>query len=314
MNEFPLMNVAHTGLKVPRVALGCAHIGKFGRDEAVGIVNSALEMGINFLDTAPLYKTEPFLGEALQGVPRDSYILATKIGRLPDGAGGFIFDFSRDGVLRSFENSLNALKLDRVDILHIHDADWEDRYDEALNEAWPVLDELRSQGVVSAIGAGLNQWEMELDFSRAAHFDCFLLAGRYTLLEQTALPALHEWQERGIGIFAAGIFNSGILATGDSENARYNYETATPQVRARARQLEAICRRHVVPLNAAAVQFVWAQPAYTSLIIGADRIHHVADNLAALKFDIPDSFWQELAETGSLDAKAPLPGSPGAWT
>ena len=314
MSSIPVRAIAQTGLEVPRIALGCAHIGKFGHAEAVGIINSALESGINFLDTAPLYKTEPFLGEALQGVPRDSYILATKIGRLPDGAGGFIFDYSRDGVLRSIDNSLSALKLDRVDILHIHDPDWEDRYDEALNEAWPVLDELRSQGVVSAIGAGLNQWEMELDFSRAAHFDCFLLAGRYTLLEQTALPALQEWQERGIGIFAAGIFNSGILATGDSENARYNYETATPQIRARARQLEAICRRHAVPLNAAAVQFVWAHPAYTSLVIGADRIHHVAENLAALKFDIPGSFWQELAQTGMMDSKAPMPCSPGAWT
>ncbi len=313
MTVFPRSTVGKTGLEVPRVALGCAHIGKNGRDEAIGIVHSALELGIEFLDTAPLYKSEAYMGEALQGVPRDSYVLATKIGRLPDGQGGFIFDYTRDGVLRSLENSLNALRLDRVDILHIHDPDVEDKYEEALHEGYPVLDELRSQGVVSAIGAGMNEWEMELDFSRAGDFDCFLLAGRYTLLEQTSLGALQEWQDRGIGVFAGGIFNSGILATGDSEVARYNYEVAPPHIRAKARELEAICVRHQVPLNAAAVQFVQAHPAYNSLIIGADRVPQVADNLAALEVEIPAAFWQELVETGLVDAAAPLPGAPGSW-
>ncbi len=312
MTEFPRSTIAKAGLEVPRIALGCAHIGKYGREEAIGIVHSALELGIEFLDTAPLYKTEAYMGEALQGVPRDSYIIATKIGRLPDGQGGFIFDYTRDGVLRSLENSLKALKLDRVDILHIHDPDVEDKYEEALHQGYPVLDELRSQGVVSAIGAGMNEWEMELAFSRAADFDCFLLAGRHTLLEQTALGAQQEWQERGIGVFAGGIFNSGILATGDSEIASYNYEVAPPDIRARARKLESVCQRYKVPLNAAAVQFVQAHPAYNSLIVGADRIHHVADNLAALEFEIPQTFWQELVDMGLVEAAAPLPGSPGA--
>ncbi|MCE2490034.1 MAG: aldo/keto reductase [Anaerolineae bacterium] len=313
MTVFPRSTIAKAGLEVPRIALGCAHIGKFGREEAIGIVHSALELGIDFLDTAPLYKTEAYMGEALKGVPRDSYILATKIGRLPDGRGGFIFDYTRDGVLRSLENSLNALKLDRVDILHIHDPDVEDKYEEALHHGYPVLDELRSQGVVSPIGPGMNQWEMELAFSRAADFDCFLLAGRHTLLEQTALAALQEWRERGIGVFAGGIFNSGILATGDSEIARYNYEVAPPDIRAKARKLEGICKRYRVPLNAAAVQFVQAHPAYNTLVVGADRVHHVADNLAALKFEIPQAFWQELVDVGLVDAAAPLPDSPGAW-
>ena len=311
MSKFPRSKVGRTGLEVPRIALGCAHIGKNGRDEAIACVHSALELGIDYLDTAPLYKSEAYMGEALQGVPRDSYILATKIGRLPDGQGGFIFDYTRDGVLRSLENSLSALRIDRVDILHIHDPDVEDKYEEAINEGYPALAELRSQGVVSAIGAGMNEWEMELDFSRAGDFDCFLLAGRYTLLEQTSLAALQEWQDRGIGVFAGGIFNSGILATGDSEVARYNYELAPPHIRARARQLEAICGRYQVPLNAAALQFVQAHPAYTSLIIGADRAPQVAENLAALQVDIPAAFWQELVEVGLVDAAAPLPGAAG---
>jgi len=312
MTAIPRRKVAQTGLEVPRIALGCAHLDKFGRDEAVGIVHSALELGIDFLDTAPFYETESFMGEALQGVPRDSYTLATKIGRLPDGAGGFIFDFSRDGVLRSLENSLRALRLDRVHILHIHDPDADNRYDEALHAAWPTLDELRRQGVIRAVGAGMNQWEMELAFSRAAHFDCFLLAGRYTLLEQTALAALQEWGERGIAVFAAGVYNSGILATGDSEVAQYNYELAPPQIRAQARRLEALCARHQVPLNAAALQFVWAHPAYTSVIIGADRVGQVAENLGTLQVEIPPAFWQELVDEKLVDAAAPLPGAGGA--
>lgn len=309
MSEIPRRTLGQTGLEFTRIAQGCAHIGKFGREEAIGIVHSALELGIDYLDTAPLYKSEEYMGEALQGIPRDSYTLATKIGRLPDGRGGFIFDYTRDGVLRSLENSLNALKLDRVDILHIHDPDVEDKYEEALREGYPALDELRSQGVVSAIGAGMNEWEMELDFSRAGNFDCFLLAGRYTLLEQTALGALQEWRERGISVFAGGIFNSGILATGDSEVASYEYDLAPPHIRAKARELEAVCRRHQVPLNAAALQFVWAHPAYAALIVGADRVAQVADNLAAFEVEIPPAFWQELVECGLVDAEAPLPGA-----
>ncbi len=313
MTSIPRGNIAQTGLEVPRMALGCAHIAKFGHDEAVGIVQSALELGINFLDTAPFYSTELYMGDALAGVPRDSYVLATKVGRLPDGKGGFLFDYTRDGVLRSIDNSLKALKLDRIDILHIHDPDWENYYDQALHEAWPVLDELRSQGVISAVGAGMNQWEMELAFSRNATFDCFLLAGRYSLLEQTALSALQEWQERGISVFAAGIYNSGILATGDNELASYNYAQAPDHIRDKARKLEDACKRHDVPLNVAAVQFVWAHPACTSLIIGADRIGQVAENLATLQVEIPAAFWQELADSGLLDAAAPLPGSAEAW-
>ena len=308
MTAIPRRTVAQSGLRVPRIALGCAHIGKYGRDEALGIVHGALELGIDFLDTAPYYRTETYIGEALQGVPRDSYTLATKIGRLPDGD-GFRFDFSRDGVLRSIDNSLRALKLDRLDILHIHDADWEDRYDEALRQAWPVLDELRSQGVISAVGVGINQWQMALDFSRDARFDCILLAGRYTLLEQTALAALQEWGRRGIAVFAAGIYNSGILATGDNEIAQYNYEAAPPAIRTKARCLEAVCARHQVPLNAAAVQFVWSHPVYTSLLIGTDRHGQVAENLATLQVEIPAAFWEELVAEGMVDPAAPLPVS-----
>lgn len=300
-----LVPVGHTDLQVTRLGLGTAHIGKAGEAEAVRIVQQALEIGINFVDTAPLYKSESYIGTALAGVPRDSYILATKIGRLPDGQGGFTFEYSRDAVLKSIDNSLKALRLDRIDILHIHDAD--DHYSQALNEAFPTLAELRSQGVIKAVGAGMNQWQMLVDFARNADFDCFLLAGRYTLLEQTSLDALAELREKGISIFAGGVYNSGILATGATTNASYNYDVAPPHIMEKARQLEAVCTHHNVPLNAAAVQFVNTHPAITSLIIGADRAEQVQDNLDTFHVPIPAAFWADLRAEGLIEAGAPTP-------
>ncbi len=305
-DTLPLVQVGQTDLHVPRIGLGTAHIGKQGdTDTAVAIVQKALELGINFIDTAPLYKTEPFLGIALNGVPRDSYILATKVGRLPDGKGGFTFNYSRDEVLQSIENSLNALKIDRIDILHIHDAD--NHFEQALNEAYPTLAELRSQGVIKAVGAGMNQWEMEVEFAKQADFDCFLLAGRYTLLEQTSLDALKFFGEKKMSVFLGGVYNSGILATGATANAQYQYSAAPTQIMEKTRRLEALCTRHNVPLNAAAIQFVWAHPSVTSLVIGADQVDQVAANLATRDVPIPPVFWEDLRASGLVEAAAPLP-------
>ena len=301
--KIPYQRVGQTTLEVPRIGLGTAHINKHG--EAVSIVHKALELGINFFDTAPLYQTEQQLGLALRGVPRDSYTLATKVGRLPDGDGGFLFDYSPDGIKRSIDNSLSALQLDRIDILHIHDPD--DHYEQALHQAFPTLAELRRQGVIKAIGAGMNQWEMLVRFAQDADFDCFLLAGRYTLLEQRSLEGLKIIREKNISVFAGGVYNSGILATGATENATYNYLTAPSEIMAKAKQLEAVCTRYNVPLNAAAVQFIWAHPAYTSLVIGADRAAQVEENLQTLEVEIPAAFWQELISEGLIEAGAPLP-------
>ena len=160
--------------------------------------------------------------------------------------------------MQSIENSLNALKIDRIDILHIHDAD--NHFDQALNEAFPTLAELRSQGVIRAVGAGMNQWEMEVEFAKHADFDCFLLAGRYTLLEQTSLDALKFFGEKKISVFPGGVYNSGILATGATSNAQYQYSTAPTEMMEKTRKLEAICTQHNVPLNAAAVQFIACAP------------------------------------------------------
>jgi D-threo-aldose 1-dehydrogenase len=274
--------------------------------QAVAVVQAALAQGIRLLDTAPTYRTEKFVGQALVGVPRDQYVLSTKIGRVADDSGHFAPDYSRDGVLKSLERSLNALKIDHVDILHIHDADH--HYEQALNEAFPALADLRSQGVIRAVGAGMNQWQMLTDFARHADFDVFLLAGRYTLLEQTALDALALFREKNIGIFSGGVYNSGILATGATSNARYNYRSAPPDIVDKTRRLEAICTRHNVPLNAAAVQFVSAHPAVTSLVIGADHPDQVAENIRALNVPIPPAFWADLRADGLVDSRAPLPG------
>lgn len=303
--KLPLVQVGQTELKVSRIGLGTAHVGKSTDAHGVAIIHKALEQGITLLDTAPLYNTERYLGLALAGVPRDSYVLATKVGRLPDGQGGFTFNYSREDVLRSIDNSLNALKLDRIDILHIHDPD--NHYRQALDEAFPTLAELRSQGVIKAIGAGMNQWQMLADFARNADFDCFLLAGRYTLLEQTSLDALKLFHDKKMSVFLGGVYNSGILATGATANATYNYHLAPPEIMDKARRLEAVCSRHNVPLNAAAVQFVNANPAVTSLVIGADQVEQVEENINALYVPIPAAFWDDIRAEGLIEPGAPTP-------
>lgn len=307
----PTAQVGRTNLHVPIVGLGTAHIAGYNgsdsaiENHAVSIVHKALEAGINFFDTAPLYRTEKYLGKALVGVPRDSYILQTKIGRLPAPDGGFIFDYSRDGVLRSIENSLKALQIDRIDSLLIHDPD--EHYQRAIDEAYPTLADLRSQGVVKAIGAGMNQWEMLADFARAGEFDGFLLAGRYTLIEQTSLAALKLFQEKHVSVYAGGVYNSGILATGAIDKAMYQYSPAPEEVKNKVRKVQAVCDRYNVPLNAAAVQFVKAHPAVTSLVIGADSPEQITDNLKTLEPKIPAEFWADLRAEGIIEPDAPTP-------
>jgi len=217
-----------------------------------------------------------------------------------------VFDFSRDGVLRSLESSLQRLKLDRVDILLLHDPDT--HYDQAMQEAYPTLRELRSQGVVEAIGAGMNQWEMLLRFAKEGDFDCFLLAGRYTLLEQGALPQFLSYcREKGISVIIGGPYNSGILASDLTEGAKYNYRDAPPEVLAKARRIKTICDQHGVPLKAAALQFVLAHPAVAAVIPGARTPQEVEENFRLLQHPIPAALWQDLKREGLLEATAPTP-------
>ena len=304
--------VGKTALQVPILGLGTAPLGNYWSDvseqQAVDAIHYALENGAAFIDTAPWYGqlVAERLGIALAGVPRNSYVLASKIGLIQKPDGQPIEDFTRDGVLRSIEWSIERLKVDRFDILHIH-APSKDHYRTALEQGYPALAEMRDQGVIKAIGVGENYWEPLIEFARDAHFDCFLLAGRYTLLEQGALNALNQFQAQNISIFGAGVYNTGILAKGAVDGVWYQYAAAPPEIIDKVRRLEALCQKHNVPLNAAAVQFVKAHPAITSLVIGAESKEQIASTIAALNTAIPAEFWVDLRASGLIDANAPMP-------
>ena len=321
-----------TGLTVTRVGLGTAPLGGLYEpvaDEAAReTIDRAWELGVRFFDTAPLYghgTSEQRVGAALSSRPRDELVLATKVGRLlragapPDESqlsGGFerwpaappvnpVFDFSYDGVLRSVGESLERLGLDRVDVLHIHDPD--DHYDEALRGAYRALDRLRAEGTIRAVGAGMNQAPMLVRFAREADFDCFLVAGRYTLLDQSALPELLPLcRERGIAVILGGVFNSGILAD-PRPGATYDYSLAAPELVERARRIADVCARHRVPLKAAALQFPLAHPAVTSLLLGARSVAELEENLALLRLELPGELWTDLHREQLLAAEAPTP-------
>ena len=327
MNPLEKVPLGSSGLSVTRLGLGCASIGglygDIPDDQAVAVVRRALSLGLNLLDTAPLYgagKSELRLGQALAGVSRSSYVLASKVGRVlvptqrDQQVGAFdapapfqpVFDFSYDGVMRSFEDSLNRLGVERIDILHIHDPD--DHWPEAIDGAYPALDALRGDGVIRAVSAGMNQWEMLARFAHEGDFDCFLLAGRYSLLDQSALDELLPLcVKKNIGIMAGGTYNSGILAKGARPGATYNYREAPPEIAAKAAALEAVAAHHQVELRAAASQFVFAHPAITCIIPGTRQPERVQENFDLLAQEIPASFWAELRAEGLVRADAPLP-------
>jgi D-threo-aldose 1-dehydrogenase len=322
------VEIGRTGLRVSRLGLGGVALSgsppatdpqqTTAESEAITLITRSLALGLNYLDTAPMYgvgSSEQRYGQALRGIARERYVLSTKVGRVlqPSEPGSpqltWAFDFSRAGVRRSFETSLERLGLERVDILLIHDPD--DHYQQALTQALPVLMELRSQGRVSAIGAGMNQWEMELQFAKEGVCDCFLLAGRYTLLDQTALPEFLPYcVEHNISGIAGGPYNSGILAVGPREGATFNYRAASAEMMEKARRINAVCARYQVPLKAAALQFILAHPAVASVIPGARAVTEVEENSRMVECPIPSDLWAELKQEGLIAAAAPTPGAP----
>jgi D-threo-aldose 1-dehydrogenase len=283
------------------LGLGTAPLGGLYRavdeEAAHAVVERGWDLGVRFFDTAPLYGSglaEQRLGAALQGKPRDDLVVSTKVGRLlhPDASGweGAYFDFSHDGALRSLEGSLERLGLDRVDIALVHDPD--DHYEEALTGAFRALAGLRDEGVVRAIGVGMNQAEMLCRFAREADPDCFLVAGRYTVLDRAAAAELLPLcEERGIAVIAGGVFNSGILAGGDT----FDYATASPDVVAQVENLRAACARWDVPLAAAAVQFPGRHPAVASVIVGCRSAAEIEEDARLLELGLPAALWEELA-------------------
>ena len=324
-------------LHVTAFAFGAAPIGNiFGEiDDATAsaMIEHAWDAGIRYYDTAPMYGhglAELRCGHALRWKRRDDFVLSTKVGRILQparrdsidfapwvNAGAFAmhFDYSYDGTRRALEDSLQRLALERVDICFIHDIDRFTRgaeqpevFRQAMDGTWRALAELRDQGVVQAIGVGVNEWEVCLEALRQRDFDCFLLAGRYTLLEQEALNGfLPLCQERGAAVLVGGGFNSGILATGAVEGARYNYAPAPPEILSKVRSIEAVCAAHDVPLPAAALQFVVAHPAVPSFIAGTRTVGQLQQDLAWFEHPIPGEFWADLKSKGLLREDAPTP-------
>ena len=323
--------------ELTRIGFGGAPIGNLFRPipEAVAVdtVRTAYDLGLRYFDTAPLYGrgiSERRIGAALRDRPRESFRLSTKVGRLlrpverrpgEDDAYKNLppleveYDYSEDGALRSLESSLERLGLDRVDTVFIHDIDrWThgdaqpERFRQALGGAYRALRRLRDQGPVSSIGVGVNEWEVCQQAAEAGDFDGFLLAGRYTLLEQEALTSfLPLCERRKLWVVIGGPLNSGILATGAVEGATYDYKPAPPAIMARVARIEAVCRHHGVPLAAAALQFPLAHPAVRSVIPGARSADEVRQNLALLRVPIPAALWDDLRAAGLLRADAPTP-------
>jgi D-threo-aldose 1-dehydrogenase len=328
MDPLQKVQIGKTPLQVTRLGLGGAPLGGLFEDvqgeTAVATIRRALEMGINFFDTAPLYghgKSEKWMGQGLAGVPSGSRVLATKVGRVLepvepgtlekdefDNPAPFkpVFDFSYDGVMRSFNESLKRLQTDRIDMLHIHDAD--SHYDQAIKGAYPALDRLRREGRIKAVGAGMNQWEMPARFAREGNFDCFLLAGRYSLIDHTGLKELLPLcVEKQISIIIGGPYNSGILATGAKPGAKFNYADAPPEILEKVRKVEEVCERHQVPMKAAALQFPLAHPAVASVIPGARSVAELEENFRLISHPIPSGFWADLRSKGLLPEGAPVP-------
>jgi D-threo-aldose 1-dehydrogenase len=303
----------------PQIALGTgawnSPFPAIPEQQAVDLTHYILQDGADragqrgFFDTAPLYGrglSEQWVGDALSGYPRSAFIVSTKAGYELGGPGWPKHNLTRDGIFRSFEASLKRLRLEQVDILHLHDPDC--CLEDALNISFPALAELRSQGLIRAVGAGMNQAPMLLEFARHADVDCFLLAGRYTLLDQTALPLLDYCQQKGIAIFLGSVYATGILATGAVEGARYIYRPASEEILARVRAMEALCAEYAIPLRAAALQFALAHPAVRSLVVGGQSITEWEDNKTMLGVQIPSAFWEKLKSQKLIKPDAPLPG------
>jgi D-threo-aldose 1-dehydrogenase len=324
-------------LEVTAFSFGTAPVGNFlkpiSETESQAMFETAWDAGVRLYDTAPMYGhglSELRTGHYLRWKPRDEYVLASKVGRVlkpakretidfapwADAAAFTMhFDYSYDGTMRAFEDSLQRLGLERMDLCFIHDIDRFTRggeqpevFKRAMDGCWRALEKLRDEHVVRAIGVGVNEWEVCYEALKQRDFDGFLLAGRYTLLEQEALNGfLPLCQERGAAVLVGGGFNSGILATGARPGAKYNYSPAPATVLEKVARIEKVCAEYRVPLPAAALQFVTAHPAIPSFIAGTRSVEQLKQNLDWFSHLIPAAFWIELKRQGLLRDDAPTP-------
>ena len=357
MDPFERVAIGETGVALTRLGLGggplssrpaasrpgaLMHGATYA--DALATVGQAYALGVRYFDTAPFYGmgvSEVRVGRGLSALPRDDYVLSSKVGRLlvprdgddrrpPDRPEGLPrlqvrFDYSRAGILRSLEESLKRLELDRIDILYLHDADAEPELEAAaLATALPTLMELREQGVVRAIGTGMNQWQMPARLIRAFDLDLVLLAGRYTLLDQSGLDQSgldqSAWEAsdgesfmdlcaaRGVRVVVGGPYNSGILAETDlSGPVSFDYAEAGETWVEKARRIQAVCRRHGASMKAAALQFVLAHPVVAAVIPGAASVDELEENARLIGQPLPAALWAELKAEGLLPAEAATP-------
>jgi D-threo-aldose 1-dehydrogenase len=341
MNTLPRRRLGRSPFEVTTIGMGCAPLGElFVRvDDATAeaTLQAAWDGGIRYFDTAPEYGlglSEHRVGRFLRQRPRTEFLLSTKVGRLLHAprdvakyrkvfwTGGldfdYRFDYGYDAIMRSMEDSFQRLGLNRVDVLLIHDLDVythrsqlqvDAHLTRLLTGGWRALAELRAGGMIGAIGAGLNDAGMMLRLLETTDLDFFLLALRYTLLEHATLDVeLPRCVEKGVGLVIGGVFNSGIAATGAVAGAYYNYAPATPEIMQRVARIEAVCRRHNVPLPAAALQFPLGHPAVAAVIPGAFSPAQVAANIEAVRHPIPADCWAELKREKLIRADAPTPG------
>lgn len=316
MDPFARGPVGSTGFRISQLGFGAAAIGgsHISEADADATVRAAWDAGIRHFDAAPMYgngAAEFRLGRALAGYPRDEYTLSTKVGRLIPGhedgdavGDRWAYDFSADGVRRSVAASLRRLGLDRIDMLLIHDPD--DHFDAALNQAYPVLASLRSEGVVSAIGFGMTQIPLPVRFVRETDMDVLLLAGRYTLLDtEGAHELLPLCVERGVAVMNAQSLHGGLIA-GQPE-PRYHYQPVDPATQARLDVIRRVCDRHGVPTAAAAIQFPLAHPAVVSVLTGPSTGDQMRGNVRWAEMHISDDLWADLKSEGILAQDIPTP-------
>jgi len=321
-------SIGNTGLEITKIGMGGAPLGHLDEITALKTLEKAFESGINYFDTAPLYgagNSEKLYGKFLPNLDRDNFVISSKVGRLilPEEEAkkyisnqditpaletnlkassyknNVVFNFTREGVLRSIEESLDRLNIDNIDVIFIHDPD--DNYEIVLDETLPTLLELKKQGVIKAIGAGMNEWEMLLRFAEKGGFDCFLLAGRYTLLDYSALDKLlPACSKNEISIIIGGPYNSGILASDLSKASTYFYEPSPSNVIEKAKKIKKICDSFNVPLKAAALQFGLNHSSVASTIPGPRTPHEIEENIKMLAYKIDDKLWKELRDNNLI--------------
>ena len=299
--------IGKTDVRVTRIGMGGAPLGGLDSKTAQDTLEYAFAQGIRYFDTAPLYGSglsEIHNGGFLSTLPRNDFVLSSKVGRLIIPGQDIPFNYTKEGILRSIDESLTRLNLDSLDIVLIHDPD--NHYSSALNEAFPTLAKLREQGVIKAIGAGMNQWEMLRQFAKDADFDCFLVAGRYTLLDHSALHELMPLcLEKDISLILGGPYNSGILASDLNTKSTYFYDPSPPEIIEKAKKIKQVCDRHQVPLKAAAIQFGLMHQSVASSIPGPRSPKEIEDNIVMASIKIEPDLWRELKQENLIHQDCP---------